>query len=173
MILKGLALTAAWLLASPALLSPINGQAPSATEGWHRFEGTWSAAGRRHTLPTEGSRAAAIVQLSGAVVLEVADGLSRGFRGEIIGFDDGLERSVGRWVWTDERGDRIFGQIAGEPMRTGRRFVGTITGGSGRYAELSGEYELTWQYVAIAGDEEVQGRTVDLRGRYRRGAIQP
>ena len=41
-------------------------------------------------LPTEGPRAAAIVRLSGAVVLSSAAGLSRAFHAEAIGFDDGI-----------------------------------------------------------------------------------
>jgi len=41
---------------------------------WRAFQGSWSAVGRRHTLPTDRGRAAAIVQLSGAVVLTDAAG---------------------------------------------------------------------------------------------------
>ena len=53
-------------------------------------------------------------QLSGAVSLTGGDGLSRGFRGEVIGFDDGAGGLVGQCVWTDERGDRVFSQLTGE-----------------------------------------------------------
>jgi hypothetical protein len=144
----------------------------AATDGWRTLEGTWSATGRRQTLPTEGDRAAAIVQLSGAVALTTGDGLSRGFRGEFIGFDDGGTLSVGRWVWTDARGDRIFGLVKGEPLQTGRQFIGTITGGTGRYAGITGEYQFTWQYV-IEADGAIQGRATGLKGRYRPGGGRP
>ncbi len=160
----------------PALLALLlagaaSGQQPGvpAPGGWRTFEGTWSASGQRQVLPVEGDRAAATVQVSGAVVLTSGEGLSRGFRGEAIGFDDGGSVSIGRCVWTDERGDRIFSELKGERMETGRRIVGTITGGTGRYAGLTGEYAFVWQYVVQAESGSIQGRAVDLRGRVRSG----
>ncbi len=142
-------------------------QTPVPAGEWISFEGAWSATGERHTLPTEGHREAAVVRISGSVVLTGNSGLGRGFRGEAIGYDDGHAASVGRWVWTDDRGDRIYGELKGEPIATSRRTVGTVTGGTGRYAGLTGEYELTWQYV-IADGVTVQGRTTALKGRFRR-----
>ena len=89
---------------------------------------------------------------------------------EAIAFDDGRTLSVGRAVWTDARGDRVFSELKGEPVATGRRILGTITGGTGRYGGVVGDYELTWQYVAQDDDDAVQGRAVDLRGRIRKVA---
>jgi hypothetical protein len=132
------------------------------------FEGTWTASGRRQVVPLEEGREAAIVEISGAIVLASGEGLSAGFRGEAIGFDDGEGMSVGRSVWTDENGDRLFSRLRGEPLETGRSIVGTITGGTGRYAGLSGEYSFTWRYVVPAEDGRIQGRVVDLSGRIRR-----
>lgn len=133
------------------------------------FEGSWSASGRRHALALEDGKEAVIVEISGAVVLTSGEGLSGGFRGEAVGFDDGEGLSVGRSVWTDENGDRLFSRLKGEAIETGRRIVGSITGGTGRYAGLSGEYSFTWQYVLTAEDGRIQGRAVDLSGRIRRG----
>jgi hypothetical protein len=106
-------------------------------------------------------------------VLTANSGLSRGFRSEAIGFDDGAAIRLGRSVWTDERGDRIFSELRGEPLEKGRRWIGTITGGSGRYAHVSGEYELTWQYVIRTEDGAFQGRAADLTGRFRLGSASP
>lgn len=139
-------------------------------EGWRTFAGSLSATGQRDTLPTEGRRAAAIVRLSGTVLLSAGDGLSRGFRCEAIGFDDGANVRVGRSVWTDDRGDRIFGTFEGEPLETGSRIAGKLTGGTGRYAGVTGEYSLTWQYVVTAEAGAIQGRATDLEGRYLPGA---
>jgi hypothetical protein len=133
------------------------------------FEGSWSASGRRHAVALAGGREARIVEISGGVVLASGDGLSGGFRGEAIGFDDGEGMSLGRAVWTDENGDRVFSRLRGEPLETGRRISGTITGGTGRYAGLSGDYSFTWQYVLAAEEGRIQGRAVDLSGRIRRG----
>jgi len=70
-------------------------------------------------------------------------------------------------VWTDSRGDRIFSTLRGEPLETGRRITGTITGGTGRWTHADGEYTLTWQYVVSGEADAIQGRAVDLRGRLR------
>ena len=136
-----------------------------------RFEGSWSASGRRQTLPTETGRSAAISYLSGAVVLTKAVGLSGGFRGEAIGFDAGAGPNSGRAVWTDTRGDRVFSTITGDTLQTGRRVAGTITGGTGRYVGVTGEYEMTWQYVISDDGESIHGSSMDLRGRIRVPAV--
>ena len=165
----GAALVAGLLALSLAGLAPAEtGRGAPAAESWREFRGTWSASGRRQTVATEGGAQAAIVEISGAVVLASGEGLSRGFRGEAIGFDDGLGLSFGRAVWTDENGDRIFSRLKGEPPQTGRTIVGTITGGTGRYAGLEGEYSFTWQYVVAAEDGGIQGRAVHLGGRVRK-----
>jgi len=166
------ALAACLWLAAAGSPSPVTPQEPPA-EAWRSFEGTWSASGRRETLAVEGGGAAAVVEVSGAIVLASGDGFGRGFRGEVIGFDDGEGTSVGRSVWTDEKGDRGFSRLQGESMQAGKRFVGTITGGTGRYAGLAGEYSFTWQYVLSAedgGPGAIQGRAVGLTGRVRRAS---
>jgi hypothetical protein len=141
----------------------------AAAGGWRPFTGSWTARGQRLEIPTEGGRSAAIVRLSGAVVLARGAELGGGLLGEAIAFDDGQTISVGRAVWTDARGDRLFSELKGEPLATGRHVTGTITGGTGRFAGVVGDYELTWQYIARDVDDAVQGRAVDLRGRVRRG----
>jgi hypothetical protein len=167
------ALAAAGLALALVVPSAATGQGSPSAEGWQAFEGSWSVAGQRSTVPAEGGGAAAIVQASGAVVLTPAGGLGRGFRGEAVAFDDGHGVSVGRAAWTDEHGDRLFSSLKGEPLDTGKRVVGTITGGTGRYANLEGEYSFTWQYVLSPGDGAIQGRAVGLQGRVRRKGVTP
>ena len=150
-----------------------SGAAPPDAAGWRPFEGTWSASGDRVELATGGQRGAAIVHLSGAVVLTGGEALSRGFAGEAIGFDDGASLTVGRVVFTDEKGDRIFSELKGGTLGTGRRFTGTITGGTGRYADLTGEYTFEWQYVVQAETGRISGRAVHLKGKCRRGGPAP
>jgi hypothetical protein len=163
------ALAAVSLALALATLEPAAaGKQTPATPDWRPFEGTWSATGRRQVVATEGGSVAAIVEISGAVVLTSGEGLSRGFRGAAIGFDDGQGASLGRAVWTDETGDRLFSRLEGEPLGTGRRLVGTITGGTGRYAGLEGEYSFRWQYLVPAEDGVIQGRSEGLQGRVRR-----
>jgi hypothetical protein len=136
-------------------------------DGWRPIEGSWSGSGQKRALPTDPERTASTSYLSGALVLTGGAGTARGFQSEVIAFDDGAGISVGRAVWTDERGDRIFSRLTGEGIRAGRRIVGTITGGTGRYSGVEGEYTFEWQYVVDAGDGTIQGRAVGLKGRFR------
>jgi hypothetical protein len=161
------ALAAGSLALALASLVPAVASQGSGPAEWRAFGGSWSVSGRRHTVAVE-SGTAAVVEVSGAVVLTSGEGLSHGFGGEAIGFDDGQGGSLGRAVWTDERGDRIYSRLKGEALETGRYIVGTITGGTGRYAGLEGEYSFTWKYVLSAEDGAIQGRAVGLEGRVRR-----
>jgi hypothetical protein len=136
---------------------------------WRAFAGSWSASGRLQPLPTERPQTAAIAQLSGALAIAAGDGLSRGFLAEAIAYDDGSGALTGRAVWTDERGDRIFSTLRGDTLAAKRHVTGAITGGTGRYAGVTGDYEFEWQYVIAGDDRTIQGRTVSLRGRVRSG----
>ncbi len=162
---------AAALVAAAAIAAQAPAPSQRAPEpgAWRSFEGTFSASGQHQAIPTESGRPALTVQLSGAVAITAGEGLGRGFRGEVIGFDDGTGVTVLRGVWTDGHGDRIFSRLKGETVATGRRITGTMTGGTGRYAGITGEYSFEWQYVVEAEAGTVQGRAVGLRGRYRTG----
>jgi len=166
-------------LVAGSLALALLGLVPAAAEEgvpsaeWRAFAGSWSVSGRRETVAVEGGAEAAVVELKGAVSLTRGDGIGRGFNGQVIGFDDGQGVSLGRAVWTDGHGDRIYSRLKGEPLATGRRIVGTITGGTGRYEGLEGEYAFTWQYVVAAEDGVIQGRAVRLEGRVRRKGATP
>jgi hypothetical protein len=140
----------------------------SSEQQWWTFEGGWSATGTRLTLPTGAERPATLVHLSGAVVLVAGPALSRGFRGEAIYYDDGQGIGTGRAVWTDQHGDQIFSEIKGEPVISRKRITGTITGGTGRYAGVVGDYSLVWRFVVEVEPGVLEGMGVNLKGRIRR-----
>jgi hypothetical protein len=150
-----------------ALVVPARGEQPAA-DGWRPFTATWTLSGQRHLLPTEGERPASIVTLSGPLVITKGDGLGRGLLGQVIGFDDGGTVLAGRAVFTDERGDRIFCTMKAEPIGSGRHATATITGGTGRFAGLEGDFSFAWQYVVDQESGEVSLRSVDIEGRTRR-----
>jgi hypothetical protein len=160
--LAAAALTA--LLAAPII--PVRAEQP-APGGWRPFKATWTLSGTRHLLPTEGARPAGIVHLTGPLAVTSGEGLGRGFLGEVIGFDDGTTLLVGRAVLTDEKGDRIYCSLKAEPVGTGRKATGTITGGTGRYVGLQGTFGFAWQYVVDTGSEEISGHTMNFEGRTR------
>jgi len=155
----------AFLLAAgcsgPAVVPP-GRPAPGETR---TFEGTWSASGSRRTLELDRGHKASILSLTGSLLLTGERALGVGFQGEAIGFSDSLTGGTGQCVWTDERGDKVFSQIRGQPIGTGSHVTGTITGGTGRYAGVTGEYELRWQYVIETDEGAISGRAVGLRGR--------
>jgi len=161
------------LLAFVALAcgGPAKGPEVSRTPGeWRAFEGTLNATGNRQLLRLGPDRIGAIFSLSGSLLLVGERRLGEGFQCKIIGFNDNT-KGIGGWsTWTDTRGDQVFSEIKGEPIGARRRILGTILGGTGRYAGITGEYEFVWKLVV--GDEsadegDFQGRADDIRGRFR------
>jgi hypothetical protein len=165
------------LLLTVALLSctkPTSAPEPVRGSGeWYAFEGTWSAVGERHSLQLGPERRASVSNLSGSLLLKAERGLGVGFRAKAITFSDSLTGSVGRVVWTDERGDEIYSELRGDPIASGRRIDGTIVGGTGRYAGVTGKYEMEWQFVIETEEGVVQGRAVGLKGSVRFGEAHP
>jgi hypothetical protein len=156
-------------LAASALLGLAPG-APgqqAASDGWRRFTATWTLKGQRQTLDTGAERPSSIVHLAGPLTLTSGRELGRGLLGEVLGFDDGAALLAGRAVFTNERGDKIFCYLRAEPIGNSRKATATITGGTGRFAKLEGEFSFTWQYVVDSGDGEVDLRAVDVEGRTR------
>lgn len=154
---------------------PPQTERPPTGDGWHAFVGSWTASGTRHTLPLGGDHRASIVNVSGSMLLGGERSMGVGFLAEVIGLSDDVQGLVGYAVWTDERGDRVFSALKGQKVGTGNRITGTITGGTGRYDGVAGDYEFQWQYVIEAEEGTVQGRAIDLKGRFRRsdGGVPP
>ena len=150
------------IAASPGRAAP-----PSPAEEWVPFEANWSASGHEHTLALGGGEAMTF-ELAGPFVVTRGDGLSRGFYAQAIGFVDRGRLGIGRLVLTDEHGDEVFNDLRGQAIGNGKQIAGTITGGTGRYAGLEGDFIFDWQYVVQTDDGMIQGRTVGLKGRYRR-----
>lgn len=142
----------------------------SVTAGeWLEFEGSWTATGTRSTLNLGPDHRASSFDLTGSLLLSGARRPAVGFQARAIGFSDSRTGMTGRSVWTDERGERVFSDLKGEFVGSGNRIVGTITGGTGRYAGITGEYTFQWEYVVETEDGTVSGRAVGLRGRARLG----
>ena len=136
---------------------------------WREFEGSWSAAGSRRTIPLGVDRRGAIIDLRGTMLLAGPGSPGVGFRSEVIALVDSATGLVGRSVWTDERGEQVFSELKGEGTATRNRITGTILGGTGRYAGATGDYEFTWQFVMEGEDGSIQGRSAGLKGRIRPG----
>jgi len=143
--------------------------AAAAAGNWREFEGSWNAAGSRHTIPIGADRKASVIDLTGSMLLAGAGRPGVGFRAEVIALVDSQTGLVGRGVWTDEHGDQVFSDIKGEGTKDNNHITGTFLGGTGRYEGATGTYEFSWQYVLEAEDAAIQGRAVGLKGRVRLG----
>ena len=138
---------------------------PSSDAG--TFEGTWSATGARRVIPLGGERKGSIAGLQGTLLLTGPGSLGVGFRAEAIALEDTQTGLVGRAVWTDERGDQVFSEIRGEGTAAQNRIVGTLLGGTGRYAGVTGSYEFSWHFMIESEDGSIQGRADGLKGRFK------
>ena len=150
----------------PATQSP---RPPAAAGEWLEFEGSWNAAGSRHTISLGEERVGSIVDLRGTMLLAGPGRPGVGFHSEVIGLVDSATGFQGRSVWTDERGDQVFSELQGEGTAAKNHITGTILSGTGRYAGATGSYEFSWQWVMEAEDGSMQGRAVELKGRVRPG----
>jgi hypothetical protein len=140
-------------------------QATSAAGEEREFQGTWTAVGKRQTIPLGGDRRASIADFTGSLLLSGSTRLGVGFRAEAMVLSDSATGMVGRAVWTDERGDQIFSELRGEATATGNRVFGTFVGGTGRYADATGSYEFSWRFLLETEDGTVQVQSTDLKGR--------
>src|SRR5580704_5962278 len=138
--------------------------------GWRTFRGTWTSSGIRQTLKLDGDHYASIFDLTGSLLVTGDHGLGVGFRARAVGFSDSLAGMQGRCVWTDERGDKIYSELKGEWVGTGRSITGTFLGGTGRFAGITGEYSFEWKYVIESDDGGVSGSSVNLQGCARYGS---
>ena len=87
-----------------------------------------------------------------------------GFRAEALVLNDTATGTIGRAVWTDDRGDQVFSELKGQGTSTGNKLVGTFIGGTGRYSGASGGYEFSWRFVLETEDGRVQGQSMGLNG---------
>ena len=165
---RGLPLALLAVLLVSACGGPAKGPESVSPPGeWHSFEGTGAATGHRQTLRMGPDRKVSIVNFAGSLLLVGERQLGQGFRVDLIASIDSLKGGTGWSVWTDTRGDQVFSEIRGGPIGTGARVMGTLLGGTGRYAGVAGEYEFDWQYVIESGEGNIQGRITGLRGRFR------
>jgi len=134
------------------------------------FEGSWNAAGRRHTIALGEDRLGSIVDLKGTMLLAGAGRPGVGFQSEVIGLVDSATGFQGRSVWTDEHGDQVYSALQGEGTAATNRITGTVLSGTGRYAGVTGSYEFSWHVVMEGEDGAIQGRAVDLKGRVQLGS---
>ena len=146
---------------------PTRAKAVPQPETWREFNGTWSATGKREVISLGGERQASIADFNGSLLLSGPERPSVGFGAEAIVLIDSATGMVGRAVWTDDRGEHVFSELTGERTGAGSHIHGTLVGGTGRYAGITGDYDFSWRVLVETEDGVVQGQSMDLKGRFR------
>lgn len=147
---------------------PPRSATPAAGE-WREFEGSWNAAGSRRSISLGADRRGSIIDLRGSMLLTGAGRPGVGFRADVIALVDTATGLIGRGVWTDEKGDQVFSELKGEGTAAKNLITGTVLGGTGRYAGVTGSYEFSWQFVIEADGGSIQGNATGFKGRFRPG----
>jgi hypothetical protein len=147
---------------------PPKSTVPAASEV-REFEGLWSATGSRRSISLGENRRGSVFDLRGSVVLTGPGRPGVGFRADVIALSDSETGLIGRSVWTDEKGDQVFSELKGEGTAVKNHITGTVLGGTGRYAGVTGSYEFSWRFVFEAEDGAIQGNATDFKGRFQPG----
>lgn len=135
------------------------------------FKGSWIANGTRNPFPFVADRQVYTFKLAGHVSLETTLGKAKDYWSECVGLADSATGVIGRCVWKDLAGPEIYITLQGDKLEQGGLISGTIAGGSGTLAGISGELTFNWAAVVALPDADgtvtVTGQTRNLVGRYR------
>lgn len=134
------------------------------------FKGSWTATGTAQTLDLGESRSASILRLRGTIVAESTGGLARALQSDCVGLrlQDGDMSGIGRCVWTDSDGDRVFSEVTGALAGEVSKVHGLFVGGTGKYTGLEGAYELKWRYFRGVEEEgTIHGYSASLTGSWK------
>lgn len=136
-----------------------------------KFKGAMLANGSRTPFPFGEGRQVFTFKLFGHVNLQTSLNKKKDYWSECIGLADTLAGVVGRCVWKDLDGSEIYLTMESDKLQQGSEVAGTIVGGSGHLAGISGELSFNWSSVITQmeadGGLSVTGHTKNLSGSYR------
>jgi hypothetical protein len=151
------------------LTTPLMTQSNAAESG--EFKGTWIANGIRTPFHFGDGRQVFTFKLAGHVSLQNPLGKQKDFWADCVGLADTMTGLVGRCVWKDLAGPEIYLMLQSDKLQQGSLVTGTLVGGSGRFAGISGELTFNWSSVIVQMEAEgivsVTGQTKNLSGSYR------
>jgi len=135
------------------------------------FKGAMIANGTRAPFPFVEGRQVFIFKLAGHVNLQSSLNKKKDYWSECVGLADSETGIIGRCVWKDLDGPEIYLTIQSDKLQQGSQVVGTIVGGSGHLAGISGELSFNWSSVITQMEADgvlsVTGQTKNLSGSYR------
>ncbi len=150
-----------------ALLLPCAAQAQWPEEDSGSFTGYWAMSGTVHILELPDGGLASAGGLTGSVTVQTSQGPVPSFETDCVIFAD-TRGGTGRCVWTATSGDLVLVELQSDGPAGSGRARGTFSGGTGRFASLSGRFQFEWSYAVDGGkDAELSGNTVSMSGLYR------
>lgn len=143
---------------------------PASAEQTGNFTGVWIANGTREVLPFGPNRNFYTFRLSGHVNLKEPIGGELDFWSEIIGISDSKTGTEARCVWRDLGGRKLFIELKTDHMKSKEQVMGTIVGGTGKFANATGTLNFKWSSISFYKDDNrstVNGQTYDLTGNFQ------
>ena len=133
------------------------------------FEALWSLKGTAQELELGAGRKTSTFRHTGTITFRNAQGLVGTALASCLGLGDTARGDVGRCVWVLEGGDRIFSELNGQlaPGPESGTVRGSFVGGTGRFQQISGSYELDW-VVRLTGEPGAfRAQTVRMSGSWK------
>jgi hypothetical protein len=150
-----------------AASSPASSHAADSGE----FKGSWIANGTRTPFPFANGRQVFTFKLAGHVNLKTSISKQKDYWAECVGLADSMTGLTGRCVWKDLAGPELYLTIQSTKLEQGSQVIGTIVGGTGHLAGISGDLSFNWSSVIALTDANgiisVTGETRNLAGRYQ------
>lgn len=134
------------------------------------FDASWNADGTVHLLEFKDSVPVAAGRLTGTLVMQTNQGAFPSFETECIAFSDDTSVGLGRCVWTNTVGDKVFVELQSSGTAGFGPTRGRLVGGTGRFEGISGGFVLEWNY-SVSGweDATLTGHTIRMNGNFQLG----
>ncbi len=176
-LVRGLRVPAAafTLIAAGAFSVPAS--ADPAREG--SFTARWVVSGTWRGMGLEGTREVILADLTGRLDVTHGSGEIVDLATRCLVYSDSAKGGTGSCRWRHPSGDEIFVEVDGGLLAEDAPVSGRLTGGTGRYAGISGEFGFArWTVLQLDREqratepEEPLGRSVtaftqELSGRWR------
>jgi len=134
------------------------------------FKGNWIANGTRTPFSFGDDRQVFTFKIAGHVSLQTSLARKKDYWSECVGLVDSVTGLTGRCVWKDLAGPEIYITVQSDRLQQGSLVTGTIVGGSGKLAGISGDLTFNWSSVISLTEDgvvTVTGETRNLAGHYR------
>lgn len=142
--------------------------AHNATADSGSFESTWDIMGSARKLEFGPSRMLRTVRHTGTITFRSSTGLVGSVLTSCIGLNDTEKSDIGRCTWVTEDGERLYSELTGAlpPGPSSGSASGVFVGGTGRFAGVTGTYQLDWVERMSTEPNAFGAQTVRMTGHW-------